>query len=226
MKALKVMQVSFDMPIDPTEVLSFRGAIAHKVGLEHEWFHNHNNADNTNNSYHHRYSLIQYKYRGGHPMILFLDECTEEAHRLFSQENWVINYRGEEVKLKVKDLEIKSYDVGVSPQRIRYSLRNWLPFSIKEAADFKKTERLIDRVEILERKLNSHIVTFAKELNCAWKGHIEAYITSVSQVQDIQLKSTRMLSFSLEFAVNFLLPDFIGLGKSVSLGCGVVRKLR
>lgn len=221
------MQVSFDMPIEPSGILSFRGAIAHKVGLEHEWFHNHNNSNGSSNSYHHRYSLVQYKYRRGHPMIVFLDECTEEAHRLFAQDDWVIDYRGEEVKLKVKDLSIKTYEVGVYAKRFRYQLRGWLPFSPKEAGDYRKTERLIDRVEILERKLNGHIVTFAQELNCNWQGHIEATISSIHQAQDIQLKSkTRMLSFSLEFSSNFFLPNFVGLGKSVSLGYGVVRQLR
>ncbi len=67
MRTLKVMRVSFNMPIQRSDILAFRGAIAHRVGLEHDWFHNYNNTENTNNSYHHHYSLIQYKYNKVYP---------------------------------------------------------------------------------------------------------------------------------------------------------------
>ena len=58
MKRLRILQVSFDSNLQPYQLPAFRGAIARKVGIEHEWFHNH---DNENGGFHNRYPLIQYK---------------------------------------------------------------------------------------------------------------------------------------------------------------------
>lgn len=58
MQPLRILSVTFDTHLDPWDLPKFRGAIARKVGLEHEWFHNH---DNENGGYHQRYPLIQYK---------------------------------------------------------------------------------------------------------------------------------------------------------------------
>jgi hypothetical protein len=73
MKNLRILQVAFDTEIQPYELPYFRGAVARKVGIEHEWFHNH---DNTNGGTHNRYPLIQYKldtYKGQmRPMLLCL----------------------------------------------------------------------------------------------------------------------------------------------------------
>ncbi len=44
MKKLRLLSVSFDTNIKPWELKKFRGAVARKVGIEHEWFHNHDNS--------------------------------------------------------------------------------------------------------------------------------------------------------------------------------------
>jgi hypothetical protein len=44
MKKLRLLSVSFDTHIKPWELKKFRGAVARKVGIEHEWFHNHDNS--------------------------------------------------------------------------------------------------------------------------------------------------------------------------------------
>lgn len=44
MKKLRLLAVSFDTHINPWDLNKFRGAVSRKVGLEHEWFHNHDNA--------------------------------------------------------------------------------------------------------------------------------------------------------------------------------------
>ena len=80
MKNLRILQVAFDTNIQPYKLPYFRGAIAQKVGIEHAWFHNH---DNTNGGFHNRYPLIQYKldtYKGHiRPMRFCLDKGIEAA---------------------------------------------------------------------------------------------------------------------------------------------------
>jgi hypothetical protein len=90
MKHLRTLAVTFDSQLPPWELPKFRGVFAHKVGLENEWFHNHNNETG---GYHNRYPLIQYKVnaRGGgafQPMLLCIDQGVEEAHHFFSKPEW------------------------------------------------------------------------------------------------------------------------------------------
>ena len=220
------MRVTFDMRLDEQDIRAFRGAIAHKVGLEHEWFHNHNNDETNNHKLFYRYPLIQYKTRRGNPMIVFLDECTQEAHRLFSQPDWRINLQGNEIDLKVKDLEIKEYKVDVTKRYYLYSIRNWMPLTQENYQQYKRTDRLIDRVEMLENKLNNHLVGFSKGIKRERGQRIEAYITNINKAFPLRFKEQRLMGFHLEFKTNLYLPSFIGLGKGKSVGNGTVRELR
>jgi hypothetical protein len=226
MKDLKVMRVTFDMRLDTRGISAFRGAIAHKVGLEHEWFHNHNNNENSPHRLHYRYPLIQYKVYRGCPMIVFLNECTEEAHRLFAQSDWQITFQGKQLDLRIKDLEIKTYEADVFDEYFVYSLQNWMPLTQDNTKAYNKMDRLVDRIEFLERKLNNHLVAFSKGINRERGKRIEAYITHIDQAFSLHFKEQRHKGFDLEFKTNFYLPDFIGLGKGKSLGNGTVQALK
>ena len=54
---------------------------------------------------------------------------------------------------------------------------------------------------------------------------IEANIGNLREVQT-SLKGTPMLGFLGTFSVNFEIPDYWGIGKSVSRGFGTVVKLK
>jgi len=54
---------------------------------------------------------------------------------------------------------------------------------------------------------------------------IKANINRLEEVQ-MFLKGIVMLGFLGTFSVNFNLPDYIGLGKSVSRGFGTIKKIR
>jgi len=71
MKQLRVLTVTFAAPIGKREIGAFRGALIDKVGKEHDWFHNHNNDANAQNSFHYRYPMIQYKRKYDKPMLVF-----------------------------------------------------------------------------------------------------------------------------------------------------------
>jgi hypothetical protein len=51
-------------------------------------------------------------------------------------------------------------------------------------------------------------------------------LTATVNVREVQtkLKSTPMLSFLGTFSVNFEIPDYWGIGKSVSRGFGTVKR--
>jgi hypothetical protein len=222
MKELRVLTITFEEPIDREEISAFRGALIEKVGIEHEWFHNHNN-DSSGSNYHYRYPMIQYKRHRGRPMLVFLDECIEEAQKLFSQADWTLNMRNKPYELKIDELRVHQFKVGVWEASFDYTLRDWLPITSKDYKAFSEMKYLSDRVEYLERKLANHVIGFAKGIDCQWEGRIEVRILNIFRDTLVQMKGTRVRAFSLDFETNFFLPNYIGLGKSASRGFGVVR---
>ncbi|MGB0862716.1 MAG: CRISPR-associated endonuclease Cas6 [Saprospiraceae bacterium] len=222
MKTLRVLTITFEEPIDREEISAFRGALIEKVGIEHEWFHNHNN-DSSQQNYHYRYPLIQYKRHRGRPMLVFLEDCIEEAQKLFANADWQLNMKHQPYELKIDKLRVHQFKVGVWQQNFEYSLSNWLPITQKNHEEFSQMKYLADRIAYLERKLSNHIIAFAKGIDCRWEGRIEARILNVHRDSMVHLKGNRLKAFSLDFETNFFLPNYIGLGKSVSRGFGVVQ---
>jgi len=81
------------------------------------------------------------------------------------------------------------------------------------------------RKELLSRVLVGNILSIAKSLGYTVKEEIRAEIKRIRETAT-KLKGTPMLGFRGEFAVNFEIPDYFGLGKSVARGFGtIVRSL-
>ena len=226
MKELRLLTVKFNTPIERDEISAFRGALISKVGVEHDWFHNHNNDTNTAQQYHYRYPLIQYKRVHRKPMIVFLDECIEEAQKLFSQSDWTLNIKGRPYEIKIDDLRVHQFNVRTWDTTFKYNIRNWLPITQKNVKEFNEIPHLTKRIEYLERKLANHVIAFAKGIGCRWEGRIEVNILNIHREAIVHMKGTKLKAFSLDFESNFFLPDYIGLGKSVSRGFGVVKSVR
>ena len=151
MKRLRILAVSFDTNIQPYQLPAFRGAIAAKVGLQHDWFHNH---DNENGGTHNRYPLIQYKldtHQGQmRPMLLCLDNAIEEAHHFFSQSDWTIDIRQDTHNLKIAKLNVHQYTLNTWQRPFTYRLHKWQAMN---AENYQKYQILSARTP-LERGQN------------------------------------------------------------------------
>lgn len=226
MKRLRILQVSFDTEIQPYQLGAFRGAVAQKVGYQHDWFHNH---DNEHGGFHNRYPLIQYKldtYKGQmRPMLLCLDEGIEEAHHLFSQPEWSLNIRGTQHDLRIAKLHVNQYTVNTWETPFSYRLHKWQAFNPDNYRDYQSIDSIADRFAFLEQKLATHITSFGKGIGWQADHPIEAKITHLVKQEWLDFKRVKCLVFTLDFKTNVSLPDFIGLGKGASRGLGVVRRL-
>lgn len=226
MKTLRILQVSFDTQIQPYQLGAFRGAIARKVGIEHEWFHNH---DNENGGFHNRYPLIQYKldtYKGQmRPMLLCLEEGIEEAHHFFSQPDWAVNLKGHELPLKIGKLRVNQYTINTWNTTLCYRLHKWQAFTPENYREYQSIESLAQRMAFLEQKLKTHITSFCKGIGYDVPASIQTPITQLIKQEWIDYKRVKCLVFTLDFKTTVSLPDFVGLGKGASRGLGVVRNI-
>ena len=237
MKKLRMLRVAFDTHIRPFEIPAFRGAIASKVGLEHEWFHNHNNSkqavdvdnlqDLSTTRYHYRYPLIQYKTKHHNgafqPMIICLGEGVEEAHKFFAQSNWEVDINGQQHQLSISKLDVHQHNIQVWEREFTYNLFKWQALNQKDFRYYQQLEALSDRYQFLDDKLVKNIVAFGMGIGWTTDTPIKAKVVKMRNEKYVRYKGQRVLSFDLTFKCNVALPEYIGLGKGVSKGFGVVR---
>ncbi len=222
---LRMLSVQFDAAIQPWELYAFRGAIARKAGLEHDLFHNHNNDDG---GFHQRYPLIQYKFNTQNgrmlPMLLCLSEGIEAAHHFFSQPDWSIEVSAGQVPLRIHRLDVQQHTLSMCEKPQVYRLHKWRPFNEENHDHWRTLRGIAEQYAYLERLLATHILVFASGLNWRIPDQAIVKILELRKREQISYKGIHHEVFTLDFEVNVSLPDYVGLGKGVALGMGVVRR--
>jgi hypothetical protein len=221
---LRFLRVRFDGELAAHEVPAFRGAMAQKAGLEHSLFHNH-----TSEGYRYGYPLIQYKRQGSHPLIVCLGQGVDEVHHFFQQRDWTLQIGLRTLDIKIDSLDLQTYTLQVWDRPLPYRLHNWLALDQASYADYQRENSLAGKLRLLETKLTGNLISLAKGIGWTLPPReerpVQCHITELGEVRPVQVKGTKLLGFNLQFSTNVFLPNDLGLGKSTSLGHGVVRAM-
>jgi len=217
---IKILSVVFNFDIRKREIPAFRAAIIEKVGRENILFHNH-----LNQNFRYGYPLIQYKTFRENPMIICINEGTEDIHKFFEQTNWNIVLNGKEVSAEIKHLSFDYFYCGFSERLLKYRIENWFALNEVNFRRFVQVNNDRERIKFLERVMTGNILSFAKGIKWNIEQKIKLTIGHLPQQHSFNFKDHKMIGFNLNFTTNIILPDFIGLGKSVSRGFGVIRKV-
>lgn len=218
----RIIVITFNNKIEPWEVSKFRGAIINKVGIEHDWFHNHDNRPEEGKKFYYRYPLIQYRYHKGHPQLICIQRGIEEVQQLFSKSDWEIRIGRRMEKLSIKDLNLKAITVETTTTPYDYQLQHWLPFNSKNYEHFQALKYETDRIQFLEKLLTGHILGFAHGIGWSVGETLIVRIQQLVKSKFITYKNTKMLAFNINFCVNARLPFQIAIGQGVSIGFGLL----
>lgn len=219
MKRIRTLLVTFANDIGQLPITAFRGAVIEKVGRENLLFHHHLSDD----TYLYKYPLIQYKKIGRQPGIFCLDEGVDEIHKLFFHKTWEINMYGKPMKLAVDELMLQNCNLNINGQMNRYKLVDWQGLNAKNYAKFIGFENMDDRIALLERILVGNILSFAKGVDWHIDDQIVVMMESIERVVPKKFKNQLVCSFELTFISNVILPEYVGLGKAVSTGSGMIK---
>lgn len=174
-----------------------------------------------------KYPLVQYKVVDNIPILIGLNEGAELLTSLFLkikelkiEDNiYTINY---------KNIENKKVDIGVKTDLYKYKFVTlWMGLNQKNHTPYKilKNENDVNSInELFKSILKGNILSFFKSVNYTETERINV-------LPDFKEKSTKfknidMLAFDGEFTVNVMLPDYLGLGKSVSRGFGSIKLIK
>lgn len=227
MVKLKLLRVEFDTTIQPNEVFAFRGAVIAKVGQEDSLlFHNHLDDQ----KYNYRYPLIQYKRIGSRPTMLCLHEGVDEIHKFFEQKDWSLHFHDRTLEMKIAKLDMKQFTMQVWDRDFTYEIQRWIALDQESYKAYQEIEGIGEQVRFLETKLVGNILSFAKGIGWTLPPKDEkplvCKILQMLPPRTSRVKSVVVMSFDLRFKTNVFLPNYIGLGKNVSMGYGVVKEVR
>ncbi len=221
MDKTKTLIIRFNNEIQHDEIPLFRGAIIQATEHANLLFHNHND----DSSFRYSYPLIQYKRINKKAAIVCLGEGTEAIGQFFSSCNFDVSLGERQVRLEVDSVSAHQHLVQIWDGEFAYHIRHWLPLNQENYARFCQEESLASRCAMLERLLTANILSFAKGIGLYFDGQVITRITQLVEPRLQYYKGVKLMSFDAEFKTNVSLPDYIGLGKGVSLGMGtVVRK--
>ena len=220
MKKIKLLTVTFDTEIRDFEIPAFRGAVVDKVGRDNILFHNHLDDDKLL----YKYPLIQYKTINRKPAIQCIDLGVDEIQKFFDKNSWYLIISDRKLEMKILRLDMNQFTMQVWDKLFNYSIRNWIALNKQNYETYLTLDGLAEKVALLEKILTANILAFAKGINWTVDKPIIVKIKTLSETRDVKLKGRTVLGFNVMFASNVFIPKYIGLGKSVSLGFGIVTK--
>jgi hypothetical protein len=177
-------------------------------------FHHHSER-----SYH--YPLIQYKRFNGELMVVGLQDYANVLMNKLASIDTVSTAQGT-FDVNSKEIEMQTWPV-CSRTCFYEFVTPWIPLNEKNYAAFKIMEKDQQKV-FLEKILVGNTLSCLKGLGIFVTYHINSQITMFRPLC-VKAHGNPFEAFKARFCLNVDLPDFIGLGKSVSKGFGTIRRV-
>jgi len=216
LKTLKLTLKS-DRPVEEAAA-KLRGFFATRFN-EYALLHQHIDVDKLL----YKYPRIQYKILGGTALVLGIEEGAEVLKEIYDKYDEI--QLGDSVYTIVeRALALKEEEFGISTELTSYEfITPWIALSQDNYQRYLESKRE-ERRELLRRTLIGNILSASKGLEYVVLEEIRVGIGRLHR-RKCELKGTPFIGFLGRFMVNFAIPDYMGLGKSVSRGFGTVRRV-
>jgi len=219
MKRIRVLVVKYDNELKINEIKLFRGAVLFHLGESADTlFHHH-----TEEGFVYQYPKIQYKRIGGKAAIVCVNEGADSIGSLFNEQNREFSIGERKEQFVISSVKAEQYIVQAWNEcSFTYSVRKWLPFNQDNYKEYISLEGIAKKTLFLERILTGNILSLCKGLDITLDTTVEVRITDISNERLYLFKNVKMMGFDIVFKSNASIPDYLGIGKGVSLGFGTV----
>ena len=169
------------------------------------------------------YPMIQYKILKGAPLIIAMQDAIPTLHNAIMHTEEIIIA---DTAYSCNDIDIKldTRELGLSNKMNKYVFLN--PWVCLNQANYNKYKHLNNEEKntFLDKILIGNILSMCKGLGI----NIDKEIIVNTNVREVSsnFKNNKMISFYGEFYANFNIPNYFGIGKSVSRGFGMIKQIR
>jgi hypothetical protein len=171
-----------------------------------------------------KYPLIQYKVLDGSAKVLGINEGVDVLKEIFDKYESV-KLGESEYKVYERQLSVREQEVGFSDKFHKYAfLSPWFALNEENFPKYLKANP-DERQDMLRRILRNNILSMSAGVGNPVEKDKEIKVDVKLRETRSRFKGKEMFSFRGEFVVNFIIPDLLGLGKSVSRGFGTVKSL-
>ncbi len=205
----------------PDQIHKFRGFVGN-LFKEHDLIHNH---DLSTGKAIYRYPLIQFKLVDNTPAIISItDRAVEVFGDIFMKLDKIV-IDSFEIPVFEKDLKIEDVEFGFADETFMYEFVS--PWIGLNQSNFQKYNQAAGegKKQLLEQIMTGNILSMSKSLDYWLEGDQKIKIALQLKEKPVNLKGKSMIGFKGIFKANFVLPDHLGIGKSVSRGFGTVRRV-
>ncbi len=206
-----------DIKIASREGAKLRGYFANKY-REYELMHNH-----IGDNYIYTYPKVQYKVIKNCPII-----CGIENGAVY-----VIKSAIETDEIKINDQKYEAYEKTIEHKKVIFEicddyveyefLTPWIALNQKNIDTYRGASQ-IEREDLLNKILIGNIISLSKGLEYTVSDTIHTWLDIEETV--VNFKNIEMTAFKGHFRTNFIIPDYLGIGKSVSRGFGTIIKVK
>lgn len=216
---IEVLSVMLDVRLKDIELPFLRGALISKVSNSGTLFHGH-----LPDGLRYSYPLIQYKKLGEYATVVALQEAVPQLAELLLENTVAIKLRlgRRMVSASLSDVFRQNIDMSVSTAMRTFEISRWLPLNQENYDAYCTMDSLADKLAFLENLLLGNILSFAKGVGVFFEEQVRVSIVYILSTGTFKYKGVEMLGFDIQFRTNVRLPEFIGLGKGVSLGFGTI----
>lgn len=218
---IPILTIRFANEITSKELPFFRGAIISKVPAALTLFHNH-----IDTGFRYRYPLIQYKRINGKAAIVCLGEGTDAIGNFFAAADFNLQIGNRSESFQIENMQASQWLLQPWEDTFTYTIHRWLPFNSDNYAKYKELNGVVERVQMLEHLLVGNILSMCTGLGVHVKSEIRCQVLDIARETVCEYKGVKMQAIDLTFKNNVYLHNFIGLGKGVSQGFGIVKQIK
>lgn len=219
MPKVRYLKIRFRNPLLPLELPRFRAAVIEATGRQSSLFHNHAAEE----GYVYRYPLIQYKVTYRKASLVCLGPGTDDIHYLLQNRQLDLRIGERQELFEIEDIQLRYHQVQLWQARFHYALKDWMALNQENYKKYLQLESEVERLQFLENLLKANLLSFAGGLDWFVEEPVQARITQLKGSRWLPFKGRKVLCFTLNFSTNMSLPDYVGLGKGVSVGFGGVK---
>jgi len=168
---------------------------------------------------------VQYKIVEDKHIVIGINEGAKVLKQIYDKCD-EIQLGEHKYNITEKGISIKDLEVGFSDKFHKYVfLSPWFALNEENFPKYLKAGPE-ERQEMLRRILRNNILSMSAGVGNPVKKDDEIKVDVKPKETRSRFKGKEMFSFRGEFVVNFIIPDLLGLGKSVSRGFGTVKSIQ